>query len=123
MLVSKRYFAKTFAGADSKGTYLKACKWIAKHLINDKNLKDTHWKITKNYNEKNEVFEYKLELFSYLEESETIDSFCARCKEFHKLFYINQQYNCDRCNMLARNKDMEDKLIVKEHYYKGIIKG
>jgi hypothetical protein len=111
-LVSK-YFEKDFVGSTGKDAYLKASKWVARFIISKVEIGETFWSIVK---VESDSPTFRLQLFSAIEEKEHRTSFCDKCKEFHKAFYINQQYNCDACNLTAYQQNMEKRLQVKSVY-------
>jgi hypothetical protein len=120
MQVSTKYFAKTFKDADSKEAYLKAMRWYATNVVSDDILKETFLKVVKG--KEGFLQTITIELYATIDDEEHRKKFCDRCQEFHKLFYINQQYNCDKCNMMANKSQIEAKLAIKKDYRKGILK-
>jgi len=116
-----KYFSKKFMSEESsQKAFIKLCKWIDEHILSDKVLKETHFHIDKYWEDG--LYVCKLSLFAPLPDEESRESFCNSCKEFHKRFYINHQFNCDRCNMKARTEDIQQRLIVKKEYRKEILK-
>jgi uncharacterized paraquat-inducible protein A len=119
MKFTVKYFEKMFYNDDSKEAYLEACKWLATNVISKVEVRDSLVQITKLPQEKSDLPTFKLELFAQLDDTEERSRFCERCQEFHKLFYINQQFNCDKCNMTAYNENMKTRLITKKGLRKG----
>lgn len=111
-----KFFEKQFSDENSKDAYLKACKWVVKYIISKVEIGETFWNITK-VNDA-DLPTFNLALYAALNPDEVNSSFCDRCKEFHKSFYINQQYNCNTCNYTAFKKQMEQKLNIKKNYRK-----
>ena len=120
MQIGTKYFAKTFRGMDSKEVYLQAMKWYAKYVVSDDVLNDTTLKIIKGKEGVQSTI--TIELYAFIEEIEHRRKFCDRCQEFHKLFYINQQFNCDKCNMMANKAQIEEKLQIKKDYRKDVLR-
>jgi hypothetical protein len=120
MKTAVKFYEQLFEHEDSKKAYLMACKWLAKNVISKVEVSDSQYKITKENGTSLPTF--KLELFAMLDDKEERKSFCERCREFHKLFYINQQFNCNKCNMMAFQENMKSKLMVKKAYRKDIMK-
>ena len=108
-----KFFSKTFTGETTKEAYLKASNWVGKFIFSKVEIGETFWKIEKINTNFPTV---KLELYAMLDPSETEKSFCNRCQEFHKSFYINQDYNCNACRMQAYNKNVKDKLNIKRGF-------
>ena len=116
-----KYFVKKFKSEiSSKAAYLKLCKWMGENIVNHDVLCNTYIHIDKYMEE--QIYVYKLSLYASISEHESRHEFCNACKEFHTKFYINQQYNCDKCNMTARMKDVETKLLIKKEYRKETLK-
>lgn len=116
MKIAIKFFEKEFKSEESKNAYLKACKWVAKNIISKVEIGETFWNINKVENASLPTF--KLELYCMLDESEFRQGFCDKCQQFHKAFYINQFYNCNRCNMKTYTEYAESKLIIKKTYRK-----
>lgn len=121
MQMTKKYFEKDFKASKSKESYLKVCKWLAINIINDKILKDSTWKISK-VKETDDFTIFRLELFCLLDDTEITTRFCEVCKEIHCSFFINEEYNCNRCNMMTFRKRLKESLDVKTTYRKEIVK-
>lgn len=116
MNLSKKIFEKDFVGSNTKNAYLKACKWVAQKIIGKVEVGETLWSIEK---VEASLPTFKLELHIMLDAKKTEKSFCERCKEMHKSFFINENYNCNRCNMKAFNKELDLKLKIKEGHRKN----
>jgi len=115
MQISEKYFERTFKAAKSKDAYMKVCKWLAINIISNRHLQDSTWKITK-VKETPNWTKFKLELFCTLDDAEIADRFCKACKEIHCSFFINEEYNCNRCNMITFRKRLKESLDVKTTY-------
>lgn len=115
MQISQKYYERTFKAAKSKDAYMKVCKWLAINIITNKHLYDSTWKITK-VKETPNWTKFKLELFCTLDDAEIADRFCNTCKAMHTSFFINEEYNCSRCNMITFRKRLKESLDVKTTY-------
>lgn len=120
MKIAIKFFEKVFKGEDSKDVYLKACKWIAKNVISTVEIGETFWRIEKERD--TDLPTFKLELYAMLDANETGEKFCIKCKEFHRSFFINQDFNCSRCNMKTYKNELEDKLSIKKQWRKERLK-
>lgn len=120
MKLATKFFETTFEGETSREAYSEVCRWVADNVVKKDEIGETFWKIEKVKTAGLPTF--KLELYATLESKDLKDSLCTRCQEFHKLFYLNQQYNCDACNMVSYLKQAEEKLRVKKHFRKGLIR-
>lgn len=117
MEVMVKFYERDFSSSESKNAYLKACKWVAKHVISkEEELGITYYRITKSNESEKPTF--TLELYCSIPTAEHQESFCRACKEFHSKFYINQQFNCDKCNHNAFKKQIRQKLNIKKNYRK-----
>jgi len=117
MLITVSFYTKNFVAQSQKEAYFKACKWVAKNIVNSKNeLVDTTWKI-----EKSDICEVTLTIFSTLEESEHKAKFCQICKDYHRSFFINEDYNCSRCNLNTYRKRLVESTNIKKTYRKEIL--
>lgn len=122
MIIAGQFYTKEFTAVKSKDAYLKACKWVANNVVNKvTDIGETFWKIEKVVDESKKTT-FKLELYYTLEVSDEIEKFCKNCKEMHKLFYINEHYNCDRCNMKTFVARIKIKMEIKEQYRKERLK-
>lgn len=80
-----------------------------------------YFEVEKLENEEQPTFE--LSLFVTLDEKEVMDRHCKICKETHKLFYVNENYNCDACKIKVYRQRLEERIAVKAGYEKSILKG
>jgi len=114
MQFTVKYFERQFNDEVSKQAYLKACKWLAQHVIGKVEVGDSFHRITKVKD--TDLPTFKLELFAALESGSLKSKFCERCKSFHKSFYVNQEYNCNACKLVAFNSQVDEKLSIKRGY-------
>lgn len=119
MLISMKFFEKLFKSEDYKDAYIKATKWIANNVLKVE-IKDVTFKISKI--DKTDLPTIKLELFAGLDSNDLKNHRCMVCKEFHRSFYINQEYNCNACRMKGYLDEANQKLTIKKHYTKGILR-
>ena len=113
-----KFYSKTFNANTTKDAYLKACKWVATNILaNDEISKDVVWKITKI----KDLPSVELELYGLVNDAEHVRQFCGACKQFHTLFYINQQQNCNNCNMMAYRSQAEEKGRIKKNYKRTLL--
>lgn len=108
----------TSTAENKKQAYLNGCKRIAKFVANDK-YKNISFSVEKN-SERDNSFIFTL--FTNIDLSQDRSKFCKMCKEFHTSFYINEEYNCSRCNLatfLAREKQKAE---ISKNFYKKSMK-
>ena len=122
MLFSEKFFEAEFKAPTYKGAYLKACNWLGKNVMGQKDLSvGITWTIVKNDANDSGVPSVTLTLYATLEEKEFVYRFCRVCKEFHSSFYINQQQNCNNCNMQAYRGQILEKINMKQKYKREIL--
>ena len=121
MKISIPYFAKKFTAESKKEAYIAVMKWMANNVISSQDeVSETQFSIIeeKGY----DLPTYKLTLFCMLDENEHKNKFCDICKKYHKSFFINQDYNCSKCNMVTYRARVEETLMVKRSYRKERLK-
>ena len=101
-----QYTGNTFSDA-----YLKGCKDLASFLLNEK--------ITINVEKVKDAEEPTVlfHIFVNLDMNSEQREFCKICKEFHCSFYINEDYNCSRCNMKTFLKRLGEKTRISKKYF------
>lgn len=119
IVYSKEFFKKKFIAETMKAAYMNACKWYATNVLSKDELHNVQIEFEKNV--KGEFPTVVIHLFAVLNENELREKYCGLCKEYHSLFYMNQNYNCDRCEAKAYQKRTDEMLRVKLEYYKGLI--
>jgi hypothetical protein len=111
-----KFFEKTFTSNISKDAYLKACKWAAKYIIDKAEIGEVLYSVDKVHEA--DLPTFKIVLYARFNDHDYKESVCKRCQEFHSLFYINQQFNCNRCNLTAYRTQLQQKLEMKKQYRK-----
>ena len=119
MLLAKQIHKQSFKGESSKEAYLRACKWVATNIVSKEvELSDVFWRIEKAPEVPSELPTVDLILFTTINESEDNKRFCDICKEFHKSFFINENFNCDRCNKESYRSRIRKRLESKSTFKK-----
>lgn len=116
---SKEFFSKDFQAETMKDAYMAAVKWYATNVISKGELHNVHVEFEKNSKEQLPVV--TIRLHAVLNEDELRDRYCKLCKESHSLFYMNNSYNCDRCEAKAYQRRADDMLRTKLEYYRELI--
>lgn len=100
--------------ADSeKEAYLKGCKQLAKYMASKKYTNLT-FKI-----ERTEIKgEFIFTMFTNIDLREEQRKFCHLCKEYHCSFYVNEEYNCSRCNLKNFLSRARSKTEISKNFYK-----
>ncbi|MBR6605784.1 MAG: hypothetical protein IKK92_07960 [Prevotella sp.] len=110
----------SFEAESMKKAYMDACKWYATNVLSKDELHNVQVEFEKKMD--NEQFPtVVIHLFAVLSEDELRDRHCKVCREVHSSFFMNQHYNCNRCETNAYQKRTNDMLKIKLDYYKGLI--
>lgn len=111
---SKQFAQKTFKGATTKDAYMKAVKWYASNIIARDELHEVQVEFVKGINQ------VTLKLFAVMQEQVVRDNHCAVCREMHKSFFINEANNCSACKVSAYYRRLDQKIAIKNQYYKEL---
>lgn len=122
MLKYEQEFAKkVFEGPTHKQAYKKAIKWLAQYVIGEDELKDTEVQFIKGYT-RSQLPTITVRLSVGLSEEELRERHCKICKEFHGLFFINQDVNCAWCNTKGYQNRADEMIKGKVSHYKSVLK-
>ena len=113
---SEEIAKKDFASDTMKEAYMKAVKWYATNILSNDILKDVQVSYEK-INDSN-IPVIRMRLFAVLDESTLRRNHCEICKETHKLFYINEETNCNWCKLKAYQERMKDTIKQKRTAYR-----
>lgn len=116
MLYSMKIKSIEFNGVTKQDAYLKGCKKLAKFIASPK-----YDNITVKV-EKGSETSFIFTLFASIDIGKEVSQYCKMCKEFHCSFYVNEEYNCARCNLKNCMQRIKGKAGVSKLYYKHIIK-
>lgn len=117
MTFSVKVKSYIFQGETAKDAYLKGCKHLAK-VIASKKYKNLSFKIERIEGVSNAL---EFVLYTNVDISENQKHYCKLCKEMHKAFYINEEYNCSRCNMKSFLQRLKEQANISKSYYKRVI--
>lgn len=113
---SEEIAKKDFTSDTMKEAYMKAVKWYATNILSNDILKDVQVSYEK-INDSN-IPVIRMRLFAVLDESTLRRNHCEICKETHKLFYINEETNCNWCKLKAYQERMKDTIKQKKTAYR-----
>lgn len=116
---SKEFFKKKFTAETMKEAYMKAVKWYATNVISKDELHSVQVEFEKV--QSSEFQTIVMHLHAVLSEDELRERYCKLCKESHSMFYMNSNYNCNRCEAKAYQTRTDDMLRVKLEYYRELI--
>ena len=108
----------TVKASNEKEAYLQGCKKAAKYIASKK-YKLISTKIERVSGEENT---FQFILFTNMDLGPELSNFCKLCKEYHCSFYVNEEYNCARCNLKNFLSREEQKARVSKSYYKKAFK-
>lgn len=113
---SEEFAKKDFTSDTMKEAYMKAVKWYATNILSNDILKD----VQVSYEKVDDGGKPKIRmrLFASLDESTLRRNHCEICKETHKLFYINEETNCNWCKLKAYQERMKDTIKQKRTAYR-----
>lgn len=117
MKIAINILTKEFSDKDSKAAYLKACGWMAKHVVGKvETAPDMLFNITKKKDASLPTF--ILEVSTEMDFTEHKESFCGACKEFANSFFMNKSVDCNSCKYNAFTKQVEQRLMIKREFKK-----
>lgn len=118
MFLSIKVKSYVIQASSAKEAYLKGCKNLA-NVIASKKYPNLSFKVER---PKDNSSTFIFNVYTNVELGPAQKEFCKTCKEFHCQFYINEDWNCSRCNMKAFLKIMEDKAKISRGFYKDRLK-
>ena len=116
MKLSVKFFQMKFSNESKKEAYLECCMWLARNVVGKIKVEMGEVMHNISIDKDADLPTFILELYSTIEDEPHVKMSCDVCKEFHTAFYINQQFNCDACNMTAYRHKMNDKLKTLKAY-------
>lgn len=93
-----------FTGISYEKAYLNGCKKLAKVMLNP-HLTINVEKL--DLEQTNNVPVVRFTIYTNIDMGAIQREYCKICKEFHCSFYINEEYNCARCNLKAYLKRLK----------------
>lgn len=117
MVIQEKIASKKFYGQSNKEAYLKAIKWIYKHIYGRYDEIDSKLQFSVENVMDGDLPTCLLTIYCSVDESEEKENQCKVCKEMHQLFYLNSNYQCNTCNMLPYRKRVQRRLSIKKGYY------
>lgn len=113
-LMKKRFTGETLSEAKTK-----ALKWVGKYVMCKEELHDIMYHFEEDHDTPNSVV---VVLFVSVNENDLMEKYCTVCKEFHKSFFINENFNCNECRARAYQKRMRETLSPKKGFYRSTLK-
>ena len=104
-------------GKDEKDAYIRGMKKYA-CFIATKKYSNLSIKINR-LKDQNDCLEFVF--YTDVDLSEQQKKFCKLCKEYHHSFFINEDYNCKRCNLRTFFTRLNSDMNISKSFYKGVI--
>lgn len=101
-----------------KDAYMKGCKQLAKYMASKK-YKNLSFKIERTSGNENTFI---FTMFTNLDLGEEQKIFCKTCRDYHCSFFVNEDYNCSRCNLRSFLEKAEQKSRISKSFYKREMK-
>lgn len=99
-----------------KEAYINGCKRAAKYIASNE-YRNISCKI-----EKISDCTFKFVLFTSIDISEEMKHYCDMCKAYHCSFFVNEDYNCSRCNLRSFFDRTKKKADISKKFYEEKIK-
>ena len=96
MKIGEKILEKVFVGETTADAYKKAMRYIARNVVN-KGYVNISTEIHKE--EVNGQKAIRVVFITLLDYNRDVNDYCKVCKEVHSLFFVNESYNCSRCNL------------------------
>lgn len=106
-----------FQAETEQEAYIKGCKKLAKYIASKK-YKNVSFKVER-VNEQNT---FAFIMFADIDVNVEQRQYCKMCKEIHCSFFVNEEYNCSRCNLKNFLKRLQQKGNVSKAFYKSMMK-
>lgn len=118
MLISNKIFSFYVCAESEKEAYIKGCKKIARFAASRNEYQSVSVKIERDALRGGFWFS----LYADIDLSKEMQHYCKMCKEYHSSFFINEEYNCARCNLKNFMSRTKDKSKVSKNFYQEMIK-
>ncbi len=112
MLLTYKIRSYIFSAENEKDAYLKGCKKLAKYMASKK-YSNLSFKI-----ERSGKNTFIFSIFANIDLKTDKEKFCSLCKEYHCSFFVNEEYNCSRCNLRSFFEREHEKMKVSKSYFK-----
>lgn len=117
MLFSQKVKSFVFVGLSEKEAYLKGCKELAKYTASKK-YRNLSFKVERVEDSENTI---RFVIYTNIDIGENQKKYCELCKRYHKAFFVNEEYNCSRCNLKTFLKRLQQQSNISKQYYRRMI--
>ena len=121
MIYIQKFYEREFKDEDPKKAYLKASKFVASNIISKGSkveVSKVTWDVVR---VERDLPTFRLTLYYKFDDTDFMKQTCDACKQFHKSFFINENFNCDRCNKVGYEKNIEQKLLIGTDYFRKLL--
>ena len=116
MHLSNKLCSFVVSADDKKEAYIKGFKRAAKYIASP-NYRNISCKI-----ESLDDTSFLFSLYVNIDISEELSHFCKMCKIYHSSFFVNEDYNCSRCNLRTFIDRSAKKANVSKKFYEEKMK-
>ena len=117
----QKFYEREFRDEDAKKAYLKASKFVASNIISKGSkveVSKVTWDVVR---VDGDLPTFRLTLYYKFDDTKFMEQTCEACKQFHKSFFINENFNCNRCNKVGYEKNIEQKLMIGADYLRQLL--
>lgn len=121
MIYIQKFYERDFKDEDSKKAYLKASKFVATNIISKGSkveVSKVTWDVVR---VEGDLPTFRLTLYYKFDDTDFMRQTCEACKEFHKSFFINENFNCNRCNKVGYEKNVAQKLLIGTEHFRKLL--
>lgn len=121
MIYIQKFYERDFKDEDPKQAYLKATKFVAKNIMSKGSkveVSKVTWDVTR---VEGDLPTFRLTLYYKFDDTAFMEQTCNACKQFHKSFFINEDFNCSRCNKVGYEKNVKQKLLIGTEYIRKLL--
>lgn len=121
MICIQKFYERDFKDEDPKKAYLKASKFVASNIISKGSkveVSKVTWDVVR---VEGDLPTFRLTLYYKFDDTDFMKQTCDACKQFHKSFFINENFNCSRCNKVGYEKNIEQKLLIGTEYFRKLL--
>lgn len=117
-MFSEKVFEKSFEDEVSKEAYLKCCKWVAKNIVSKKDELGENYTYRVDKDKEKQLPTFVLTVYATIDMEKIKERHCNICKEMHCAFFINEQYDCNKCSVNGFHKRLDENMKVLRKFLK-----
>lgn len=124
MIYIQQFYERKFRAANAKDAYLKACKFVASNIVSKGSkveVSKVTWDVTPVEDANEGLPTFQLSLYYKFDDTEFMKQTCDACKQFHSSFFINENFNCNRCNKAGYEKNVSKRLTTGAEYLRKML--